>query len=210
VQAARGSDNPEIREIGEATFLAASSICPALIHRADPDDFEPEINQLHDDPTYDGPVNIVSHTLPVDQEFNIDVRQMYGMNEQQFDEHMAKRGARQVPTIFKRWHVEMDITMDWGAYRDLQRHRRCEQWAEPLSTNHGYELPHDVVDTELEPVFEQVFQAYRPTYYKDYGLTAAKKAAAKALDLIDKAEKLTRANKFYDPAAGPWTGVFNK
>ena len=57
---------------------------------------------------------------------------------------------------------------------------------------------------------EQVFQAYRPTYYKDYGLTAAKKAAAKALDLIDKAEKLTRANRFYDPDAGLWTGVFNK
>lgn len=164
VQAARGSDNPEIMEIGEATFRAASSICPALIQRADPDDFEPKITQLHDDPTYPDPVNVVSYTLPTDQEFNIDVRQMYGMNEQQFDAHMAKRGARQVPSIFKRWHVEMDILMDWGAYRDLQRHRRCEQWAEPLTANFGYSMPDDVIGTELEPVFDQVFQAYEEKY----------------------------------------------
>lgn len=56
----------------------------------------------------------------------------------------------------------------------------------------------------------EVYQAYGPAYYKAYGLTAAHKAAAKAFELVEKAEKLTRANEFYDPDAGPWTGVFNK
>jgi len=172
VQAARGSTNPEIREIGEATFRAAMSMCPALIAKADPDDFEPEIKALHDLPNNSDPVHVVSHDLPSDVEFDIEVKQFYGMTARQFDEHMAKRGNRQVPSIFKRWRVEMDITMDWGAYRDLQRHRRCEQWAEPLTALYGWEMPDDVIDTELEPVFEQVFKTYEEKYdelFDEYG-----------------------------------------
>ncbi|HEY6389744.1 MAG TPA: FAD-dependent thymidylate synthase [Bryobacteraceae bacterium] len=34
-----------------------------------------------------------------------------------------------------------DIVMDIGAYRDLHRHRRCQQFRQPYSTNLGFETP---------------------------------------------------------------------
>ena len=53
-----------------------------------------------------------------------------------------------------------------------------------------------------------VYMAYNDEYYKDYGLTAARAATRKALETVDKAVELSKKNKFYDEAAGPWTGVF--
>ena len=52
--------------------------------------------------------------------------------------------------------------------------------------------------------------AYGDAYYKEFGLTAAKKASDKAYVLIEKAIELSKKNKFYDKHAGPWTGVFSK
>ena len=40
--------------------------------------------------------------------------------------------------------------MDYGAFRDLQRHRRCEQYVEPLTANYGYTTPEDILGTKLE------------------------------------------------------------
>lgn len=53
------------------------------------------------------------------------------------------------------------------------------------------------------------YRAYGDAYYKEFGLTAAKKASNKAYVLIEKAIELSKNNKFYDKHAGPWTGVFN-
>ena len=53
-----------------------------------------------------------------------------------------------------------------------------------------------------------VYQAYTDEYYNEFGLNAAKKATEKAFALIEKAIELSKKNKFYDEAAGPWTGMF--
>ncbi len=165
VQAARGSDNPEIRSIGEKALEAASFMCPALIKDPPVDDFEPRVVEAHDEPFPELPVYLVNHSLPHAKRFYHDIQKMYGMDEAAFNEHMNKRGPRAVPSIFKKYRTEFHIMMDFGAYRDLQRHRRCEQWAEPLTANFGYSMPADVVDTDIESRFEVVFDTYAE-YYK--------------------------------------------
>ena len=44
------------------------------------------------------------------------------------------RNFRNAPYVF-------DIVMDIGAYRDLHRHRRCQQFRQQYSTNLGFETP---------------------------------------------------------------------
>ncbi|MFA5954578.1 MAG: FAD-dependent thymidylate synthase [Patescibacteria group bacterium] len=46
-----------------------------------------------------------------------------------------------------------DILMDYGAFRDLQRHRICTQINQPLTTQHGYEVPFEFRDAGLEHEF---------------------------------------------------------
>ena len=53
-----------------------------------------------------------------------------------------------------------------------------------------------------------VYQAYNDEYYDEYGLSAAKKVTEKAFALVEKAIEMSKKNKFYDEAAGPWTGRF--
>jgi hypothetical protein len=52
------------------------------------------------------------------------------------------------------------------------------------------------------------YQAYGDAYYKEFGLTAVKKATDKAFALVEKAIEMSKNNKFYDKHAGPWTGQF--
>jgi len=51
-----------------------------------------------------------------------------------------------------------------------------------------------------------VFGAYNPSYYKSFGLVAAKKKAAKIFDDLEKLEELVKKNKYYDKYAtsSPW------
>ena len=52
------------------------------------------------------------------------------------------RGFRGAPYVY-------DIVMDIGAYRDLHRHRRCQQFRQPFSTRLGYETPRAIDEAGL-------------------------------------------------------------
>jgi thymidylate synthase ThyX len=57
---------------------------------------------------------------------------------------------RAVPKIFRTVRIAFKVMMDYGAFRDLQRHRRCEQYVEPLTDSLGYLVPDDIKNSELE------------------------------------------------------------
>lgn len=46
-----------------------------------------------------------------------------------------------------------DITADFGAYRDLQRHRILTQERQLLTTKLGYTMPSQLIDTPMEAPF---------------------------------------------------------
>jgi thymidylate synthase ThyX len=59
---------------------------------------------------------------------------------------------------FERVVYRFDILADYGAFRDLQRHRMLTIEWQPLSPLHGYVLPDDVVSAGLEDVFREAMQ----------------------------------------------------
>lgn len=61
-------------------------------------------------------------------------------------EYVGERGNRRHKPgrAFERTSYRFDILCDYGAFRDLQRHRMCTIEWQPLSALHGYETP-DIV-----------------------------------------------------------------
>lgn len=55
---------------------------------------------------------------------------------------MADRGPHDIPgRAYEAGGLIFDTLMDYGAYRDLQRHRMCTQLNQPLTNEHGFEAP---------------------------------------------------------------------
>jgi thymidylate synthase ThyX len=49
-----------------------------------------------------------------------------------------------------------DMVMDLGAYRDMHRHRRCQQARQDYTTALGYEMPDAIVEAGLETAYRDV------------------------------------------------------
>ena len=54
-----------------------------------------------------------------------------------------------------------DILMDIGAWRDMHRHRRCQQVQQNFTTVHGYDVPPPLVDAGLDTEYRQAMDAVR-------------------------------------------------
>jgi len=52
-----------------------------------------------------------------------------------------------------------DMLIDIGAYRDLHRHRRCQQFRQDYSGNSGYEVPDALTQSGAEPLYREVMDA---------------------------------------------------
>jgi hypothetical protein len=50
--------------------------------------------------------------------------------------------------------------MDYGAFRDLQRHRRLNQYVEPLTNNIGYVVPSEIIGTKYEDPFRSLLYRF--------------------------------------------------
>jgi hypothetical protein len=55
---------------------------------------------------------------------------------------------------FERTDYRFDVLVDYGAFRDLQRHRMLTIEWQPLSPRHGYEVPVAMRDAGLDERFE--------------------------------------------------------
>ncbi len=54
-----------------------------------------------------------------------------------------------------------DILMDIGGWRDLHRHRRCQQIQQNFTTAHGYEIPAPLCDAGLDGEYRDAMEAVR-------------------------------------------------
>lgn len=67
---------------------------------------------------------------------------------------------------FEATSYRFEIVGDYGAFRDLQRHRMLTIDWQTLDTDHGYEVPDGIQDAGLLPVFEEAMEC-------SHGLTRA-------------------------------------
>lgn len=164
VSQALSHTNREIREIGRAALAAVEKICPVFVKDAASNPFE-STWQLRSLGTISSPkFDAANPTWYVDlyrnhiqappgtivTTFQATVADLHGMSWETFCGFMNTRVKRAVPQIFRTVKIRFEIMMDFGAYRDLQRHRRCEIFPEYLTTNYGYLVPDDISGTELE------------------------------------------------------------
>ncbi len=64
----------------------------------------------------------------------------------------------------ERVDYRFDVLGDYGAFRDLQRHRLMTIEWQPLSTRHGFEMPDAVVDAGFQVPFEEVMERSASLY----------------------------------------------
>lgn len=166
-----GSTNPEFQAIGQKMVVAAKQMAPVFAMGVKPNSFELPIKRLsRSDANPDlrlpkfsdskgknqwsvGLLTEMRHGPLIQEDFWGDVDTRHEMNEIEFGAHMETRGKNPVPEIFKTVPISFEITMDYGAFRDLQRHRRCEQYVELLGPNLGYLVPDDLIGTEFESAY---------------------------------------------------------
>jgi thymidylate synthase ThyX len=76
------------------------------------------------------------------------------------DAYAGERGNRRHKPgrAFERTGYRFDVLADYGAFRDLQRHRMLTIEWQPLSPHHGFELPEAVVDAGVTHLFEQAME----------------------------------------------------
>lgn len=57
--------------------------------------------------------------------------------------------------------ILFDVLMDIGAWRDLHRHRRCQQVQQNFTTLHGYDVPPPLIAAGLDRDYRQAMDAVR-------------------------------------------------
>jgi hypothetical protein len=73
---------------------------------------------------------------------------------------LGRRTRRdELPRHFRSAPYVFDFVMDIGAYRDLHRHRRCQQFRQQYTNRLGYETPAILATCDGEKTFARALQA---------------------------------------------------
>ncbi|MBU0648384.1 FAD-dependent thymidylate synthase, partial [Patescibacteria group bacterium] len=85
--------------------------------------------------------------------------QVKTMTDQEKDEilhqYLCKMGKHDYPMReLEHIYYTFDILVDYGAFRDIQRHRICTQTNQALTTNYGYSIPEKLDQVGLVPRFK--------------------------------------------------------
>ncbi|VVB70575.1 Thymidylate synthase ThyX [uncultured archaeon] len=67
---------------------------------------------------------------------------------------------------FENASIAFDVNADFGAYRDLQRHRILTQERQLISCNQGYETPDELVEAGLDKPYHEAMTKARELYDK--------------------------------------------
>jgi len=83
------------------------------------------------------------------------------------DEAMKRRSPYDRPLReLEHIYYTFDLLMDYGAFRDVQRHRMCTQTNQAVTTAHGYNIPQDIIDAGFENDFKAAMEKAAEAYEK--------------------------------------------
>ena len=89
--------------------------------------------------------------------------------EKIIDETLKRREKFDAPLReLEHVYYTFDILMDYGAFRDVQRHRMCTQSNQPITVVHGYDLPPEIREAGFEDKFKAVVEKSVEAYNKIY------------------------------------------
>lgn len=67
---------------------------------------------------------------------------------------------------FEHTYYTFDILINYGAFRDIQRHRICTQTNQAITCDYGYDLPEDIVEAGYEKEFKDCMAKAEDAYHK--------------------------------------------
>jgi len=76
------------------------------------------------------------------------------------DTALAGRGREELlPELQSGYRLVFDVLMDVGGWRDMHRHRRCQQVRQPFTFAHGYDVPALLGEAGVEPAYRAAMDA---------------------------------------------------
>lgn len=89
--------------------------------------------------------------------------------EKIIDETLKRRDKFDAPLReLEHVYYTFDILLDYGAFRDVQRHRMCTQSNQPVTVVHGYDLPPEIREAGFEDRFKEVVEKSVEAYNEIY------------------------------------------
>jgi len=171
----------EARHIGVLMKQEAAKIVPTLLKYAEPNAYMAETDQalrqlgrevLTRDTVVDTPAVTLVH-YPDDAEEQLTAAVLYSYShlpwrqvleqvsklsatrrQDIIDESLKRRGQHDQPLrALEHLSYTFDIVLDFGAFRDIQRHRMATQTRQDLSIDYGYSLPEEIITYGLHQPF---------------------------------------------------------
>ncbi len=182
----------EVREIGIAMKREAEKVVPTLLKYASHNAYLAETDQamrqlgqevLTGSTAMETPA-VTLVRFPVDAEDQLAAAILYGYTGEAWlqivehigklspdtrariiDEYLRRRGPHDQPLrALEHLYYTFDIVLDYGAYRDIQRHRMATQTRQLLSTRYGYSIPDDLLDYGLGQAFQTCMEQAADAY----------------------------------------------
>jgi thymidylate synthase ThyX len=174
----------EVREIGRLMFEELSKVIPSLVKRASSSDYivntkkgmyEFVGNKLSGtERTEQNTVTLVDYDKDAESKVvaaalyqfsHYPLSQLRKMADEMsaeermnvIDQYMGKRSSRRERPMraAESAYYQFDVLSDYGAYRDLQRHRIMTQIPQLLTVENGYDLPPEIGEVGFGEEFEQ-------------------------------------------------------
>jgi thymidylate synthase ThyX len=173
----------EARAVGAALKAEAQEIIPTLIKYADANPYQMETRGgmeacaealVGAAPLADGSL-VALVRWPADAEDQLVASILYGYTAHPWtrvaarvqgmsaaekartlDEYLARRGPHDQPLrALEHLSYTFDILVDFGAYRDIQRHRMVTQTPQESTALHGYSTPPEIDRCGLGPIYRE-------------------------------------------------------
>ena len=183
---------PEVQHVGALIKAEAQRIIPTLLKYANRNRYMAETDDamramvadltapegLQDDPA----VRLVH--APEDAEILLVAAILYGYSHhpwprlltyvrtlsdtrraQVIDEYLCRRGPHDAPLrALEHLTYTFEVLVDYGAYRDIHRHRMATQTRQLPSPQHGYSTPEDIIRYGLQDEFDAAMAQAATTY----------------------------------------------
>ena len=174
---------PEVQQLGIDIQTESTKICPTLIRYADENEFLIKIEEIVKSYArgyaWDNlPSNF--HYFDIDPDVVLETlitAFLYGYEFSPFedivqppmgmlDEIMEHRGPHdRLPREFEIIPCSSEISVDYGAFRDIQRHRMCTQINEPFNPGLGYDYPLGIQEGEELSNYDQLMSQAKNLYH---------------------------------------------
>lgn len=183
----------EMRNIGAAIKEETMKIAPTLVKFADANAYIQETDNilkklademLTDKPEPSLPVEIVDYDKDAEnklvaailykhcgQSYRQIKKKVDSMSNEQkekvMDEALSRRQSFDQPLReLEHSCYTFDILMDYGAFRDVQRHRICTQTNQKVTVIHGYETPAEIIEAGFQKQYDETMKKAVELYEK--------------------------------------------